>query len=251
MGNAGYVGSPGGAGSAGVCVALITLTAYCILHPARPSLLISPRTRLYPSPPVPATPSHSLPPHTPQTPYRDDRESDYYEARERARHLDERRYRTDRTDRDRSEIRDRDHSTHSRSREDDRGDRGRGQDRDSRDRDSYGRDRWADFHEGVKVEARYQGQGAWYAAKVLRVNTDRSVDVVFNDGEVGTGLHQSSVRRVVEGTAILLCVTVCCIAALLVYRACCARAAVHMSLCVCLCLCLLLQALPVHNHPHV
>lgn len=60
-------------------------------------------------------------------------------------------------------------------------------------------DRYADFFKGMSVEARYQGHGAWYEAKVIDVNPDRTINVVYNDGEMASRLHPSTVRRVKEG----------------------------------------------------
>jgi hypothetical protein len=62
-----------------------------------------------------------------------------------------------------------------------------------------------DLHEGLRVEARYQGHGAWYEARVTKVNADRSVDVVYHDGEAATGLHHSTVRPFREGRHIFRC----------------------------------------------
>lgn len=60
-------------------------------------------------------------------------------------------------------------------------------------------DRYADFYKGMSVEARYLGHGAWYEAKVVDVNPDRTVNVIYSDGEMATRLHPSTVRRVKEG----------------------------------------------------
>lgn len=65
-------------------------------------------------------------------------------------------------------------------------------------------DRYADFCKGMKVEARYLGHGAWYEAKVVDVNPDRSVNVVYNDGEIATRLHPSTVRRAKEGILMIV-----------------------------------------------
>jgi hypothetical protein len=40
---------------------------------------------------------------------------------------------------------------------------------------------------------------------VTRVNPDRSVDVVYQDGEAATKLHPSTVRRLREGTINCFC----------------------------------------------
>lgn len=55
------------------------------------------------------------------------------------------------------------------------------------------------FKEGMRVEARYQGHGAWYIAKIRRVNHDGSIDVVYEDGEAATGLLPESIREYEEG----------------------------------------------------
>ena len=60
-------------------------------------------------------------------------------------------------------------------------------------------DRYADFYKGMPVEARYLGHGAWYEARVIDVNPDRTVNVVYQDGEMATRLHPSTVRRAKEG----------------------------------------------------
>lgn len=60
--------------------------------------------------------------------------------------------------------------------------------------------RVGDFQEGMKVEARYQGHGAWYAAKIKRINADRTIDVIYKDGEAATGLHHSTIRQMREGS---------------------------------------------------
>ena len=69
-----------------------------------------------------------------------------------------------------------------------------------RGRDDDSPPRVGDFHEGMKVEARYQGHGAWYIAKITRINPDRTFDVMYKDGEAATGLHHSTVRNIREGT---------------------------------------------------
>ena len=51
----------------------------------------------------------------------------------------------------------------------------------------------------MRVEARYRGRGAYYEAKISRINPDRSIDVIYRDGEPGTGLHPSTIRRYREG----------------------------------------------------
>ena len=80
-----------------------------------------------------------------------------------------------------------------------------------RDRDDDSPPRVGDFHEGMKVEARYQGHGAWYIAKITRINPDRTFDVMYKDGEAATGLHHSTVRNIREGTLRLLTYSsVCC-----------------------------------------
>jgi len=65
-------------------------------------------------------------------------------------------------------------------------------------------DRYADFYKGMPVEARYLGHGAWYEARVVDVNPDRTVNVVYQDGEMATRLHPSTVRRAKEGEKLAL-----------------------------------------------
>lgn len=66
-------------------------------------------------------------------------------------------------------------------------------------------DAYSEFAEGMKVEARYQGHGAWYAAKVVKIHHDGKIDVVYHDGEAAVGLHPSTVRRFREGNCCCLC----------------------------------------------
>jgi hypothetical protein len=62
-------------------------------------------------------------------------------------------------------------------------------------------ERYADFCRGMTVEARYQGHGAWQDAKVTEVNPDLTLNLVYHDGEVATGVSPKSVRKLREGMA--------------------------------------------------
>jgi len=69
-------------------------------------------------------------------------------------------------------------------------------DHDDYDKDDYDQD----YEEGMKIEARYQGHGAWYPAKIRRINySDHSYDVVYQDGEGATGLKRSALRYLRKG----------------------------------------------------
>jgi hypothetical protein len=63
-------------------------------------------------------------------------------------------------------------------------------------------ERYADFCIGMTVEARYQGHGAWQDAKVTEVNPDLTLNLVYHDGEVATGVSPNSVRKLREGMSV-------------------------------------------------
>ncbi len=56
-----------------------------------------------------------------------------------------------------------------------------------------------DFSTGKRVEARYKGRGNWYKGVVANVNSDGSIDITYDDGEVDLSLHSKYVRLVQEG----------------------------------------------------
>ena len=73
-------------------------------------------------------------------------------------------------------------------------------DHDDNDKDDDDDDH--DYEEGMKVEARYQGHGAWYPAKIRRIYSDHTYDVVYQDGEGATGIKRSALRHLRKGIII-------------------------------------------------
>lgn len=57
---------------------------------------------------------------------------------------------------------------------------------------------------GKRVEARYKGRGNWYKGLITSVNSDGSIDVTYDDGEVDIGLNPKFVKVVREGLVLRL-----------------------------------------------
>lgn len=47
---------------------------------------------------------------------------------------------------------------------------------------------------GAEIEARYRGRGSFYPARVVEVNYDGTLDIVYDDGERFSGLEQQDAR---------------------------------------------------------